>query len=91
MSDDKKIVEERVYTVSLTHAWIAPIKKRTPRQVRILREFIRKHMKTDTVVISSEVNEKLWSRGIEGRTRKIRVKAIKYTDNIVAVHLAGGE
>ncbi|MFH0748607.1 MAG: 50S ribosomal protein L31e [Candidatus Bathyarchaeota archaeon] len=91
MSDEKNVILERVYTVPLEHAWISPIKKRTPRQLRILRSFIIKHMKADTVRISSEVNEKLWRRGIEGRTRKIRVKAIKDKENVVTVYLAEGE
>jgi len=91
MSDDQDIIEERVYTVPLKHAWITPANKRTPRSIRILKEFIRKHMKSDTIVISSEVNEKLWSRGIQGRFRKIRVRAIKDKENIVKVNLAEGE
>ncbi len=91
MSEDKDVVEEQVYTVPLDHAWIAPIKKRAPREMQILREFIAKSMGTDTIIISSEVNERLWSKGIEGKSRKIRVKAAKDKDNVVRVHLAEGE
>lgn len=88
---DKDSVEERVYTVPLVHAWIAPMKKRTPRSMRILRDFIKKNMGVDTVMIDSEVNEKLWSEGVEGAPRKIRVKAVKDRDNVVRVHLVEGE
>jgi large subunit ribosomal protein L31e len=80
-------VEERIYTVPLRHAWIAPVKKRTPRGVRILREFVKKHMKTDAVIISTEVNEKMWSKGIEGLPRKIRIRAVKDEDGVVTIHL----
>lgn len=91
MSDDKDVVEERVYTIPLDHAWIAPIKKRTPRGMRVLRDFIKKNMRVDTVMISGEVNEKLWGRGIEGAPRKIRVRAVKDRENVVRVHLVEGE
>jgi large subunit ribosomal protein L31e len=91
MSDNKDIVEEQVYTVPLDHAWITPIWKRTPREIRILKEFIAKSMGADTIVIGSEVNERLWSRGMEGKSRKIRVRAVKDKDNIVKVYLAEGE
>ena len=91
MSSDKDIVEERIYTIPLDHAWIAPIKKRTPRAVRILREFVKKNMGADNVIISSEVNEKLWCKGIEGSPRKIRIKAVKDRDNAVKIYLIEGE
>ena len=90
MSENEDAVEERIYTVPLRRAWIAPIKKRTPRAIRILREFMKKNMKTDNVIISNEVNEKLWSCGIEGSPRKIRVRAVRDEDNIVRVYLVKG-
>ena len=91
MSINKDIVKEQVYTVPLDHAWITPMWKRTPREIRILKEFVAKSMGADTIMIDSEVNERLWSKGIEGKSRKIRVRAVKNKDNIVRVHLAEGE
>ena len=91
MSKSKDAAEERVYTVPLDHAWIAPIKRRAPRAMKILKEYVKKNMGGESILISSEVNEKLWSRGIEGPPRKIRVKAVKDKDNIVRVDLVKGE
>jgi len=91
MSESKDVVEERVYTVPLSHAWIAPVKNRVPRGIHILKEFLRKNMKSDNIVISSEVNEDLWGRGIEGLPRKIRVRAVKDKENVVRVYLVKGE
>jgi len=88
---DENIVEERMFRVPLTSAWTAPIKKRTPRATKVLKSFIRKHMKTENVVISSEVNEVLWGRGIEGVPRHFRVRAAKGKDDRVTVYLATGE
>jgi len=84
------IVEEHVYTVPLAHAWIAPIKKRSPRAMRVLKEYLRKNMKIRDFVISEEVNERFWSQGIEGAPRRIRVRAVKNKEGIVTVYLAKG-
>jgi len=89
--DDEKIVEERIYTVPLTKAWSVPKKKRTPRAMRVLKEFIKKHMKPEELLISTEVNEFLWSKGIQGSPRKIRIKAVKDVDNVVTIYLVKGE
>jgi large subunit ribosomal protein L31e len=100
----EEVVEERFYTIPLGKAWVAPRNKRAPRAVRIIRDFIKRHMKLEAgrkgedeeveskkIVISSEVNEKIWSRGIQKPPRKIRVKAVKDKNGNVTVHLAEGE
>jgi len=91
MSGDEDAVEERVYTVPLHRAWTTPIKKRAPRAMRILRGFVKRSMRADSVIISGEVNEELWGRGIEGLSRKIRVRAVRDRDNVVRVYLIRGE
>ncbi len=100
---EEEIVEERIYTIPLRRAWIAPRKKRTPRAVRIVRSFIQRHMKIETVpkgeeeeeegrlVISNEVNEKLWSHGIEKPPRNIRIRAVKDKEGVVTLYLAEGD
>ena len=101
---EEEIVEERTYTIPLARAWIAPRKKRTPRAVRIVKSFIQKHMKIEErtataeeegegekLVISDEVNKKLWNRGIEKPPRNIRVRAVKDKEGIVTLYLAEGD
>jgi Ribosomal protein L31E len=102
--EEEEIVEERFYTIPLGKAWVAPRNRRAPRAIRIIRDFIRKHMKLEAgkgeedeeaeqkkIVISNEVNEKIWSRGIEKPPRKIRVRAVKDKDGNVTVYLAEGD
>jgi large subunit ribosomal protein L31e len=99
MSEEKEkkvegeIAEERIYTVPLGRAWIMPVTKRAPRAMRILKAFIKRHMKAgdESIIISNEVNEKIWSRGIEKPPRKIRVRAVKDREGLVTVYLAEGE
>jgi large subunit ribosomal protein L31e len=98
---EEDIVEERFYTIPLSKAWIVPRKKRAPKAARIVRSFVLKNMKVRTeveeeeeperLVIDNDVNEKLWSRGIEKPPRKIRVRVVKDKEGVVTVHLAEGD
>ena len=101
---EEEIVEERVYTIPLGKASVRPPKKRAPRAIQLIRAFITKHMKLELPVeeeeeegemprltISSEVNERIWGRGIKKPPRKIRVRAAKDSDGNVKVYLAEGE
>ena len=45
-------------------------------------------MKPENIVITNELNEEIWSRGIEKPPRKIRVKAVKDKEGTVTLHLA---
>jgi len=101
---DEDIVEERIYTVPLQKALIRPPKKRAPRAMQLLKIFVVKHMKMAVTVsedeeeeelpqliITKEVNEKIWSRSIEKPPRKIRVRVTKDKDGNITVHLAEAE
>jgi len=103
--EEAEIVEERLYTIPLRDAWRTPRKHRAPRAIRIIRSFIQRHMKVGLkeeleeeeeeeggeVIISNEVNEWIWRRGIEKPPRKVRVRAVKDVDGNVTVYLAEGD
>lgn len=98
---EEDIVEERFYTIPLRKVWIVPRKKRAPKAARIVKSFVLKHMKVRTeaegeeepekLVIDNEVNEKLWSRGIEKPPRKIKVRVVKDKEGVITVLLAEGD
>lgn len=88
---EEGIVEERVFTIPLRRAWIAPIKKRAPRAIKIIKDYLKKHMKSDIVSINVEVNKKVWDRGIEKPPRKIKIRATKDEDGVVRAYLVKGE
>jgi large subunit ribosomal protein L31e len=102
--EDEEFVEERIYTIPLGKAWVRPPKKRAPRAMQMVKAFITKHMKLAVrveekeekeelpkLIVSNDVNEKVWGRGIEKPPRKIRVRAAKDKDGNVTVFLAEGE
>ncbi|MFQ6089488.1 MAG: 50S ribosomal protein L31e [Candidatus Methanofastidiosia archaeon] len=74
-----KVGEERIYVVPLRKSKKAPRGKRASRAARELREFLSKHTKTpqENVIISKELNERLWERGIQKPPPRVRVKVEK--------------
>jgi large subunit ribosomal protein L31e len=98
---EEEVVEERFYTIPLSRALVRPPKKRAPRAMQLVKIFVTKHMKLEMkvseeeeeeelpqLVISKEVNEKIWDRGIEKPPRKIKTRVTKDKDGNVTVYLA---
>jgi large subunit ribosomal protein L31e len=92
--DEKKIVLEREYVVPLRRGFLkVPQYRRAKKAIRVLREFIAKHMKVEDrdlrkVKVDRFLNEELWFRGIKKPAGKIKVKAVKDSEGIVRVELA---
>jgi len=91
--EKKSIVElEREYIVPLKKRVLTvPRYKRAKKAVRILKEFMVKHMRIrdgdlKKVKIDMNLNSELWFRGIKKPANKIKVKA-KKIDGIVYVEL----
>ena len=90
---------ERVFTVPLTVTKQVPRVKRTPRAIKEIKEFVRRHMEEPQsadeddeesrrdVWIDYRLNEYLWANGIENPPKKVRVKAIRFEDGLIEVSL----
>lgn len=83
-----EIIDERIYTIPLAKARKGPRKKWAKKSIRYLRDYMTRHFKPESLVISQEVNEKIWERGIQKPPRKIKVRATKNVDGLVVVYLA---
>lgn len=89
--EEEEIIDERIYTVPLRMAyWTGSRLRRANRSVRILKEFVERHMKPEEILIQPEVNDKIWARGIQKPPRRLRIRATKNADNLVRVYLAEG-
>lgn len=84
----EEIIDERIYTVPLAKARKGPRTKRANKAVRFLREFMEQHFKPESLVISQEVNEAIWARGIQKPPRKIKIRATKNVEGLVVVYLS---
>jgi large subunit ribosomal protein L31e len=103
---EEEIVEERFYTIPLRRAWIMAPRKRAPRAMRIIKSFVTKNMKIgatkaeeeetdeekeERLIISAELNEKIWARGIQKPPRRIKVRVVKDAEGAVTVYPVEGD
>ena len=84
----EEIIDERIYVVPLAKARHGPRNKYAKKSIRYLKEFMTRHFKPESLVISQEVNEKIWERGIQKPPRKLKVRATKNVDGLVVIYLA---
>lgn len=83
----EEIIDERIYIIPLAKARKGPRNKWAKKAIRYLREYINRHFKPESLIISQEVNERIWSRGIKKPPRKLKVRATKNIDGLVVVYL----
>ena len=83
----EEIIDERIYVIPLAKARNGPRNKRAKKSIRYLREYMNRHFKPEALVISQEVNEKIWERGAQKPPRKLKVRATKNIDGLVVVYL----
>ena len=85
---------ERIYTIPLGIVYKNPRTVRAKRAVKVVREFISRHMKTEetNVKMSIAVNSYLFMRGMKKPPRRIKVKANKdEKTGKVEIHLADAD
>jgi large subunit ribosomal protein L31e len=89
-TDKAKIVLERVYNVPLRREFLkSPKWKRTKKAVRVLREFLMKHMKSSDVKIGKYLNLELWKCGIKNPPHHVKVNVTKDDKGTVRAELFG--
>ena len=76
---------ERVYTIPLGKVLLSQSQHRAVRAINMIREFARKHMKTQEIKIDEEVAHLIWSKGVRSPPRKIRVRMTKTEDGFILV------
>lgn len=84
---------EREYIINIRNKIrTAPIYKRAPKAIRVIKEFLARHMKIrdrdlDKIRLDRYLNEYLWARGIRNPQTRIKVRAVREGD-IVRAELA---
>ncbi|MCK4780415.1 MAG: 60S ribosomal protein L31 [Candidatus Lokiarchaeota archaeon] len=80
-------MDERIYIIPLAKARKGPRNKRAKKAIRYLKEYMTRHFKPESLVITQEVNQAIWQRGIQKPPRKLKVRATKNIDGLVVVYL----
>lgn len=78
--------EEQVYTIPLREVRKTQKPKKAAKAEKLVASFLKKHMKTEEVLISPELNQKIWSQGAENPPSKIRVRAARLPDGSVEAY-----
>ncbi len=89
--EEVEVVEERTYLLPFQKVWRMPRQARAPKAARMLREYVQRHMKVEEVLLSDEVNQQIWAKGITNPPRKLRVRMVKDKEGKVTVYPAKGE
>lgn len=77
--------EEYFFTIPLRRVSITR-NIRTPKAVKLVKNYINRHLKPEDVKIDEAINELVWKRGIEKPPAKIHVRVIKDKDGVATVY-----
>ncbi|RLE62293.1 MAG: 50S ribosomal protein L31e [Thermoprotei archaeon] len=79
--------DEIVTTIPLRKAYYVPRQKRANKAIRLIKEYVSRHLHVSTVKISNRVNEEIWRRNRERPPRRIRVKIVRIDEDTAEVLL----
>ncbi|MFH1592496.1 MAG: 50S ribosomal protein L31e [Candidatus Woesearchaeota archaeon] len=83
---------ERTYNIPLRKGIMkVPKYKRANKAIRVVREFLQRHMKSQTVKLGPNLNSKILEHGRKNVPHHIEVKTVKDKDNIVKAELASAK
>ena len=84
------VMEERIYTINLRRGVMtSPRWKKSDDSVSFIRNFLKRHMKSQDIIIDNAVSKEIWKHGNQRPLRKIRIKAVKDDENKVTASLFG--
>ncbi len=81
---------KRTYNIPL-RSWFSKKPKYTRAKVaiRAIKDFLKKHMKSDDVKLGPKLNLEIWKNGIKNPPHHIKVDVIKNNDGEVTAELFG--
>ena len=67
---------EKIFTINLRKLALRESKwKKSKKSVALVRNFLKRHMKTDDIKLDKSITEEIWKRGSHKPPTKIRIKA----------------
>jgi len=83
---------ERTYNIPLRKEYQkVPGWKRTKKAVKAVKEFLKKHMKSDDVKLGTKLNEEMWKHGIRNPPHHVKVTVTKDKEGKVKAELFGAK
>ena len=87
MADKKKPTKviEREYIINLRKEILkAPRYKKSKKAIRALKEFLKRHMKSDDIKLGPYLNEHIWQNGPKNPPTKVEIKVKKEDEKVFA-------
>jgi len=87
---ESKIILEREYNIPLRRRFrIVQRYLRANKAMKGVREFLQKHMKSETVLIGKHLNQAIWKNGIQYPPHHVSVIAKKNEEGVVYAEIKG--
>jgi len=81
---------ERTYIIPLRKGWLkAQRYKRAKKAINTLKEFLKKHMKSEDVRLGTFLNLEIWKHGIKNPPSRVKVNVVKDDKGVVRAELFG--
>lgn len=81
---------ERTYVIPLRKSWLkAQRYRRAKRAINAVKEFLRRHMKTEEVLIGTHLNLFIWKHGMQNPPSRVKVNVSKDDKGVVKAELFG--
>jgi large subunit ribosomal protein L31e len=75
---------ERIYIIPLRKAKRKPRSRRANAAVRLIKDYLQRHMKVEDVKIDNKLNEFIWERGIHKIPSRVKIKVSKKENSVTA-------
>ena len=81
---------EHEYNIPLRKEWSKASRgRRAKRAIHAVQDFIKKHMKSDNILLGPKLNENIWSKGMQSPPHHVKVLAVRNKEGEVRVELVG--
>jgi len=69
-------VSERIYVINLSRIYWSGRRRRAPRAIKRIREFIKRHTKAEVVIIDESINTYIFSYAYDKPPRRVAVRVL---------------
>jgi len=81
-------MKERIYTIPIRQKLLKkPRWERSKEAMGLIRNFLKRHMKSDKIKIDKSIGEEIWKGGGQKLPGKIKIRVVKDDEGTVTAEL----
>jgi len=90
MAEKKQSKVDRIYTIPLRREFLkVPKYKRAKKAVTAVKQYLKKHIKSDDIKIGKSLNLNIWKHGIKNPPHHVKVEVTSDDEGIITAELFG--